>query len=110
MNSKHAIRVILTERECVNRADKNMCNRDCANCDLVMKSETIKEAYTMAIEALTVFDAIHAQKVARHSFNGEMYISIKDIKSIERQAKESVYEDVEHRCKEWLNEFKPIDK
>ena len=110
MNAKHAIKVILNERECVNRADKNQCNRDCANCDLVMNSDKIKEAYTMSIEALAVLDAIHAQKVARHVFNNEVYISIKDIKTIERQAKESVYEDAEHNWKEWLDCFKIVDK
>lgn len=103
MNSKHAIKVILNERECVNRADKNLCTRDCANCDLVMNSSTIKEAYTMAIESLALMDAIHSQRITRHCFDGGMYISIKDIQTIENKAKESVYANAKEKQGNWFD-------
>lgn len=50
MTRNDAVNIIRKERACVIRAD--ICGRDCARCDLVMKTEDIIEAYDMAIFAL----------------------------------------------------------
>lgn len=49
MTREEAQSVIMTEQKCVNRAN---CNRDRANCDLVMDDAVINEALNMAIKAL----------------------------------------------------------
>ena len=51
LTNKEAIVVIETEKKCVARA--NICDRDCAHCDLVLPEEDILLAYDMAIMALT---------------------------------------------------------
>lgn len=38
------------ERECVSRE----CNRDCANCDLVVERDWLLEVYNTAIELLSI--------------------------------------------------------
>lgn len=52
MTREEAQSVIMTEQKCVDRAGTDRCNRDCANCDLVMDDAVINEAYNMAIKAL----------------------------------------------------------
>lgn len=55
MNINEAINVLKAEKECVLRQDTPKCNRDtcgCQCCDLVQDTETVLEAYDMAIEAL----------------------------------------------------------
>ena len=51
MTNERAIEIIQTEKKCVDRA--NICDRDCANCHLVLPEEEILTAYDMAIMALT---------------------------------------------------------
>lgn len=50
MTNERAVEIIQTEKKCVARA--NICDRDCANCDLVLPEEDILTAYDMAIKAL----------------------------------------------------------
>lgn len=50
MTKERAIEIIQTEKKCVARA--NICDRDCANCHLVLPEEDILTAYDMAINAL----------------------------------------------------------
>ena len=50
MTNERAIEIIQTEKKCVARA--NICDRDCANCHLVLPEEDILTAYDMAIKAL----------------------------------------------------------
>ena len=50
MSNEEAIKIIQNERNCVIRA--SACNRDCANCDLVLDENKILLAYDKAIEAL----------------------------------------------------------
>ncbi len=49
MNYSRVLEILRTERECVSRNDGTNCDRDCANCDLVLDAEEILEAYTIAI-------------------------------------------------------------
>lgn len=51
MTTQEAIRIIQTEKTCVQSAD--YCGRDCGKCDLVMDSGEILAAYDMAVEALS---------------------------------------------------------
>jgi len=50
MSNEETIKIIQNERNCVIRA--STCNRDCANCDLVLDESKILLAYDKAIEAL----------------------------------------------------------
>ena len=48
-----AVEVLKTEKECVERQGTLACpNRDCENCDLLLPTEWVLEAYTLAIERL----------------------------------------------------------
>lgn len=51
MTAEQVIKVIETEKTCVQRAIKG-CNRDCRHCDLVMPDKDVIEGYNMAISAL----------------------------------------------------------
>ena len=50
MTREEAQAVIMNEQKCVDRA--NRCDRNCAECDLVMEDSVINNAYSMAIKAL----------------------------------------------------------
>ena len=50
MTNIKAINILENEIKCVERA--NYCNRDCANCDLVLKDSEIIDAYEKAIHSL----------------------------------------------------------
>lgn len=52
MNTQEAIKLMLNEIVCINTADHNECERDCANCDLVKDTDELLEAYSMAIKSL----------------------------------------------------------
>lgn len=52
MTVERAIEVIETEKACVLRNIKNQCNRDCANCDLVLPDMDIIIAYNYALAVL----------------------------------------------------------
>ena len=45
-------KVITIERECVTRAEKNECDKDCGKCDLVLPSADIIDAYNIILEKL----------------------------------------------------------
>ena len=60
MTKERAIEIIQTEKKCVDRA--NICDRDCANCHLVLPEEDILMAYDMAILALSRFYMIPVEK------------------------------------------------
>lgn len=52
---KELINIIKTEKQCVQRASGifgTPCNRDCENCDLVMDSTDIIEAYNQILTML----------------------------------------------------------
>ena len=51
MTAERAIFVIENEKKCVQRNVQG-CDRDCANCDLVLTDEEVLTAYDMAVEAL----------------------------------------------------------
>lgn len=50
MTKKEVKKVIETEKACVKRAGS--CDRDCANCDLVMDESVILKAYNIVLEML----------------------------------------------------------
>lgn len=52
MKYQKAIKILENEKECVKRADKNNCNRNCLNCELVQNTETILRAFDTAVSAL----------------------------------------------------------
>lgn len=53
MNMQRVIEILRTEKECVERAGtatpNRSCNRNCADCDLVLDDTEILQAYTLAI-------------------------------------------------------------
>ena len=47
------VNILRTEKECVGRQDTTACpNRDCANCDLLLPTEEVLQAYTAAIDCI----------------------------------------------------------
>lgn len=61
LTNKEAIVVIETEKKCVARA--NICDRDCAHCDLVLPEEDILLAYDMAIKWLRRFNDVAPEAI-----------------------------------------------
>ena len=53
MTDREAIDVLFNEWKCIDRNDGVHCDRKCESCDLVMDVGIIREAYNMAIEALS---------------------------------------------------------
>lgn len=53
MTNEQAIKVLLDEWKCIDRNDGINCDRQCEKCDLVMDSAILKDAYNMAIKALS---------------------------------------------------------
>lgn len=53
MTNEEAIEIIHTEWKCVDRNDGIHCDRKCEECDLVLDVEEIRQAYNMAISALS---------------------------------------------------------
>lgn len=49
MNMNRVTEILKIEKECVERQDTPQCNRDCGNCDLLLPTEEVKQAYTLAI-------------------------------------------------------------
>ena len=68
MTREEAVKIIKNEKECVNRAN---CDRDCANCDLVMDDAVINEAYDMAIKALEQPEPCEYYAICRHGRDEE---------------------------------------
>lgn len=56
MTNERAVEIIQTEKKCVARA--NICDRDCANCHLMMPEEEILAAYDMAIDSILIVDSL----------------------------------------------------
>lgn len=54
MTNEEAIKIIETEYACVLRAED--CDRDCSNCDLLLDSGDILDAYSRALSCLSVFE------------------------------------------------------
>ena len=52
MTNQEAIRLMENELRCVQRANANCCDRNCAACDLLEEADDIIKAYGMAIKAL----------------------------------------------------------
>ena len=52
MGLERIIEILKTEKECVKRNHGRNCNRNCAECDLLLNSEDILTAYTLAISVL----------------------------------------------------------
>ena len=55
MSTKELITIIKNEKQCVQRAAGifgKPCNRDCENCDLIMDSTDIIEAYNQILTML----------------------------------------------------------
>lgn len=61
MKNARAIEVIQTEKKCVARA--NICDRDCANCHLVLPEEDILEAYDIAIDSILIVDSLMKEHI-----------------------------------------------
>ena len=53
MNMQRVVDILKIEKECVERAGaaipNKSCNRECADCDLVLDDTEILQAYTLAI-------------------------------------------------------------
>ena len=53
-------KVLVTERECINRQDTPKCNRKCQECDLVLPRTLVYDAYDTAI-ALIDYITTHSK-------------------------------------------------
>ena len=65
MNMNRVVEILKNEKECVERQDTPKCNRDCGNCDLLLPTEEVKQAYTLAIGCIegtqNLLDEIRAE-------------------------------------------------
>lgn len=65
MNMNRVVEILKIEKECVERQDTPKCNRDCENCDLLLPTEEVKQAYTLAIGCIegtqSLLDEIRAE-------------------------------------------------
>ena len=52
MTTEEVRNIMKNELRCVQTASTNSCDRDCGNCQLVMDTEKIVEAYRYVIEML----------------------------------------------------------
>lgn len=50
--------IMETELKCVQRAAANVCNRNCGECDLLMDTDKIIQAYSYVITLLEVWDGL----------------------------------------------------
>lgn len=67
MNIEKVIAILKTEKECVERQGTMACpNRDCANCDLLLPTDDVIEAYEVAIRNLK---DRHRSKVGKKYIN-----------------------------------------
>lgn len=53
MDLQQVIQILKTEKECVERQDTPKCNHDCYDCDLLLPTEDVLEAYNTAIMLLS---------------------------------------------------------
>lgn len=53
MNMNEVVAILKNEKKCVERQEQmpfgQSCNRECANCDLVLPTDDVLKAYTLAI-------------------------------------------------------------
>jgi len=54
MDCNRTIELLEIEKKCILRNENEECNRDCANCDIVQRTEDLLEAYEMAIACVTL--------------------------------------------------------
>jgi len=53
MNMTRVVEILNTEKECVERQGTLACpNRDCENCDLLLPTDEVIKAYTLAIRCI----------------------------------------------------------
>lgn len=52
MNTFRAMELMEVERACMERNYFHLCDRDCADCDLVQEDEELLDAYDQVIEVL----------------------------------------------------------
>lgn len=52
MGLEKIIEILETEKECIKRNDNGGCDRNCAECDLLLDSKDILTAYTLTISIL----------------------------------------------------------
>ncbi len=62
MNTQREIELLEAERDCIIRNDKNLCDRKCADCDLVQDSKELLEMYNDLIVALKFLNRISAKE------------------------------------------------
>lgn len=49
MTLKRALELMKIEKQCIERNEKNECNRECEVCDLLQNTEELIEAYKIII-------------------------------------------------------------
>ena len=52
MTNNEVVKILKTERECVNRNNGVNCDRQCNKCDLVLPADKIITAYDIAIKLI----------------------------------------------------------
>lgn len=52
MTLARIIELLEVERECIQRASHDECDRECGSCDLVQDSDELKEMYESAIRIM----------------------------------------------------------
>ena len=52
ISEEKAIKVLQREKLCINKNIENLCDRDCANCDLLMEDSDIINTFNLAIQVL----------------------------------------------------------
>lgn len=62
MNLNRTIFLLKTERECVLRNEHGACDRNCASCNLVQKTEDLVLMYSQLIETLELIQAFAGGK------------------------------------------------
>ena len=76
------VEILRTEKECVERQDTPKCNRDCGNCDLLLPTEEVKQAYTLAIGCIegtqSLLDEIRAE-ISSYGTNSGMLLALEII-------------------------------
>ena len=72
MTYKEAVKVIETEKGCVNAS--NDCGRDCASCHLVMEEHLITEAYELAIDVLKKAEKLEEEEQRRAEQEYERWV------------------------------------
>lgn len=80
MTREEAIKVLENEWKCIDRNDGIHCDRDCGKCDLVMETELIRQAYNMAIEALSQSNETEMERIMNLEFQNWEMLEAGDIR------------------------------